>query len=108
MPNVRQIPGGGLRTGGFDGPTQGNDGFEVDGETLGPADVPGWLEKHAGPGDSVGLHVVGTWARGETQPKRAGGHWCPPYGLRLRQQDPGANPQKVSRADVFEHREGHG
>ena len=39
-------------------------GFEVDGETLGSADVPGWLEKHAGPGDSVGLHVVGTWARG--------------------------------------------
>jgi DNA polymerase I len=39
-------------------------GFEIDGETLGSADVPGWLEKHAGPGDSVGLHVVGTWARG--------------------------------------------
>ena len=39
-------------------------GFEVDGETLAPADVPGWLEEHAGAGDSVGLHVVGTWARG--------------------------------------------
>jgi hypothetical protein len=28
---VRRIPGGGLRTGGFDGPSQGNKGFEVDG-----------------------------------------------------------------------------
>ena len=29
---MRRIPGGGLRTGGFDGPTRGNQGFEVDGE----------------------------------------------------------------------------
>jgi hypothetical protein len=28
---VRRIPSGGLRTGGFDGPTQGNRDFEVDG-----------------------------------------------------------------------------
>jgi hypothetical protein len=28
---VRRIPGGGVRTGGFDGPTQGNQGFDVSG-----------------------------------------------------------------------------
>ena len=28
---MRRIPGGGLRTGGFDGPSQGNRDFEVDG-----------------------------------------------------------------------------
>ena len=39
-------------------------GFEVEGVTLAPADVPGWLGDHAGPGAPVGLHVVGTWARG--------------------------------------------
>lgn len=39
-------------------------GFEVEGVTLAPADVPGWLEEHAAPGAVVGLHVVGTWARG--------------------------------------------
>ncbi|SES39971.1 DNA polymerase I [Pedococcus cremeus] len=39
-------------------------GFEVEGVTLAPADVPGWLDDHAGPGAAVGLHVAGTWARG--------------------------------------------
>ncbi|TQJ50998.1 DNA polymerase I [Phycicoccus sp. SLBN-51] len=39
-------------------------GFEVEGVTLAPTDVPGWLGDHAGPGAPVGLHVVGTWARG--------------------------------------------
>jgi hypothetical protein len=29
---VRRIPGGGLRTGGFDGPTQGNKDFGVEGD----------------------------------------------------------------------------
>ena len=38
-------------------------GFEVEGVTLAPGDVPGWLDEHAG-SDPVGLHVVGTWARG--------------------------------------------
>jgi hypothetical protein len=28
---VRRIPGGGIRIGGFDGPTRGNQGFDVDG-----------------------------------------------------------------------------
>ena len=60
-------------------------GFEVDGETLGPADVPGWLEKHAGPGDSVGLHVVGTWARGAGDVTAAGrGHGGRPGGIHRR------------------------
>jgi DNA polymerase-1 len=39
-------------------------GFEVEGVTLAPADVPGWLGAHAPAGQPVGLHVVGTWARG--------------------------------------------
>jgi DNA polymerase I len=39
-------------------------GFEVEGVTLAPADVPGWLDDHAGAGGPVGLHVVGSWARG--------------------------------------------
>ncbi|MDF2091866.1 DNA polymerase I [Knoellia sp. 3-2P3] len=39
-------------------------GFEVEGVTLAPADVPGWLDEHAAPGGPVGLHLVGTWARG--------------------------------------------
>jgi DNA polymerase-1 len=39
-------------------------GFEVDGGALAPAEVPGWLERHAGQGADVGLHVVGSWARG--------------------------------------------
>ena len=29
---MRRIPGGGLRTGGFDGPTSANQGFEIDDE----------------------------------------------------------------------------
>ena len=29
---MRRIPGGGLRTGGFDGPSQGNQGFTTDGQ----------------------------------------------------------------------------
>ena len=29
---MRRIPGGGLRTGGFEGPTRGNQGFETDDE----------------------------------------------------------------------------
>jgi DNA polymerase-1 len=39
-------------------------GFEVEGVTLAPTDVPGWLDEHAGSSDPVGLHVVGSWARG--------------------------------------------
>ncbi len=39
-------------------------GFEVEGLTLEPAEVPGWLDEHADAGSPVGVHVVGSWARG--------------------------------------------
>ena len=39
-------------------------GFEVEGVTLAPADIPGWLAEYAAAGHPVGVHVVGTWARG--------------------------------------------
>jgi hypothetical protein len=44
---VRRIPGGGLRTGGFDGPTRGNQDFEVDGER----DVLADFDRFGRPGD---------------------------------------------------------
>ncbi|MGZ4637268.1 DNA polymerase I [Oryzihumus sp.] len=43
---------------------EADSGFEVDGVVLAPAEVPGWLQEHAGPGARVGVHVVGRWARG--------------------------------------------
>ena len=39
-------------------------GFDVDGAVLAPADVASWLADYAAPGQRVGLHVVGSWARG--------------------------------------------
>jgi DNA polymerase-1 len=39
-------------------------GFDLDGVVLAPDDVPGWLEECAAAGPPVGVHVVGTWARG--------------------------------------------
>src|SRR6476661_3365267 len=39
-------------------------GFELDGSVLDSGEVAAWLEEHAGPGSRVGLHVLGTWARG--------------------------------------------
>ncbi len=45
--NVRRIPGGGLRTGAFDGPTQGNEGFETDDE----GSVLSDFERFGRPGD---------------------------------------------------------
>ncbi len=38
---------------------------EVDGVVLEPAEVPGWLERHAPAGVPVGVAVLGTWAKGE-------------------------------------------
>ena len=32
--------------------------------TLEPAEVPAWLDEHADAGSPVGVHVVGSWARG--------------------------------------------
>lgn len=49
----------------IEAPTQEAEaGFDVEGVTLAPADVAGWLEEYAAAGRPVGLHVVGTWARG--------------------------------------------
>ncbi len=39
-------------------------GFDVDTTVLDATEVPDWLQRHAGPGRRVGVHVVGTWARG--------------------------------------------
>ena len=49
----------------IEAPTQEAEaGFDVEGVTLAPADVAGWLEEYAAAGRPVGLHVVGAWARG--------------------------------------------
>jgi DNA polymerase-1 len=39
-------------------------GFDVDGEVLGPGDVPQWLDEHARAGTRTGVSVAGTWGRG--------------------------------------------
>ncbi len=39
-------------------------GFDLDGQVLESADVPGWLAHHAPAGERVALHVVGRWGRG--------------------------------------------
>src|SRR5699024_3025959 len=57
---ARRIPGGGLRTGGFDGPTQGNKGFSVDGsdgvftdfDRLGEPGDPDFIAGQGGDGGS--------------------------------------------------------
>ncbi len=46
---------------------EAEEGFDVDGATLAAAEVPVWLEQHAGSGTRVGLHVLGTWGRGTGQ-----------------------------------------
>ncbi|HET7477441.1 MAG TPA: DNA polymerase I, partial [Dermatophilaceae bacterium] len=43
-------------------------GFDLDAAVLDPAQVPSWLADYAGPGKRVGLHVVGSWARGTGDP----------------------------------------
>jgi DNA polymerase I len=43
---------------------EADSGFDLDGSVLSSADVPGWLAEHAPPGERVGVHVDGTWARG--------------------------------------------
>ncbi|WP_068401058.1 DNA polymerase I [Kribbia dieselivorans] len=40
------------------------EGIDIDGEVLDSATVGAWLEKNAGPGSRVGVHVTGTWGRG--------------------------------------------
>nr|MBA2695258.1 DNA polymerase I [Actinomycetota bacterium] len=39
-------------------------GIEVEGEQLTDDTLPAWLAEHAGPGSRVGVHVLGSWARG--------------------------------------------
>jgi DNA polymerase I len=43
---------------------EADEGFEVDGATLAPGDVAGWLNEHAFDGARVGISVAGTWGRG--------------------------------------------
>jgi DNA polymerase-1 len=39
-------------------------GFDLEARRLESADVPVWLAAHASPGADIGVHVVGSWARG--------------------------------------------
>ncbi len=39
-------------------------GFDLDANVLTSEDVPGWLAHHAPAGETVGVHVVGTWGGG--------------------------------------------
>ena len=39
-------------------------GFDVDANVLLSEDVPGWLAHHAPAGETVGVHVVGSWRQG--------------------------------------------
>jgi hypothetical protein len=62
---VRRIPGGGLRTGGFDGPSQGNRDFTVDGldgvlSDLDRIGQPGDPDFIAGNGGDGGNEQTGT------------------------------------------------
>ncbi|MPZ60641.1 MAG: DNA polymerase I [Propionibacteriales bacterium] len=41
-----------------------DEGFEMQGERLGPGAVAGWLAKHATQGRRAGVHVQGAWGRG--------------------------------------------
>jgi len=43
---------------------EADSGFDLDGSVLSSADVPAWLVEHTAPGERVGVHVDGTWARG--------------------------------------------
>jgi DNA polymerase-1 len=43
---------------------EADQGFDVDGSVLAVDAVAEWLDKHADVGSRVGLHVVGSWARG--------------------------------------------
>ncbi|MDQ3357467.1 MAG: DNA polymerase I [Actinomycetota bacterium] len=44
--------------------TEAEAGIEVNGEPLTDETLVGWLDRHAGAGARVGLHVQGSWARG--------------------------------------------
>jgi DNA polymerase-1 len=43
---------------------QADEGFDLDGTTLAPGEVPAWLETQSKSGARLGLHVQGSWGRG--------------------------------------------
>jgi DNA polymerase-1 len=43
---------------------EADEGFEIDGTTLGADEVAGWLAEHASDGSMVGVSVQGRWGRG--------------------------------------------
>ncbi|WP_109471460.1 DNA polymerase I [Ornithinimicrobium cavernae] len=43
---------------------EAEEGIEVEGARIDPAELPGWLAEHAPAGTRTGVHVTGTWARG--------------------------------------------
>ena len=43
---------------------EADSGFDLDGSRLSSTEVSAWLTEHAAPGERVGVHVDGTWARG--------------------------------------------
>lgn len=64
--NVRRIPGGGILTGGFDGPTEGNEGFETDDES----NVLSDFERFGRPGDPD--FIAGSGGNGGTDQTGSG------------------------------------
>ncbi|WP_332666670.1 DNA polymerase I [Aeromicrobium sp.] len=43
---------------------QADEGFDLEGTTLAPGEVPAWLETQSKSGARLGLHVQGSWGRG--------------------------------------------
>jgi DNA polymerase-1 len=43
---------------------QAEEGFDLEGATLAPGEVPAWLETQSKSGARLGLHVQGSWGRG--------------------------------------------
>ncbi|KNX37265.1 DNA polymerase I [Luteipulveratus halotolerans] len=44
--------------------TEADEAIEVEGEALEAADVAAWVQEHLTSGERVGVHLLGTWARG--------------------------------------------
>ena len=43
---------------------EADEGIEVAGGPVAPAELPAWLAEHAPPGTRTGVHVTGSWSRG--------------------------------------------
>ncbi len=43
---------------------EAEEGIEVEGARVAPAELADWLAQHAPPGTRTGVHITGTWARG--------------------------------------------